>query len=540
MKGAVVALALASVVHGTGTDSQSSNPNIIVLELNEMGHAHGMFDLSTYKSLVSESIRFPSHYSGYQSGASKSQLMTGIHAFHAGYGQIGEDFDFGHAMIGGVPLKHSLISEHLKTTDDYKTYFIGTWGLGYSLHEQLPNNRGFDYFYGSYTGENDVKTKKSSYTPNEYVDPAVIVHDENEYFDLWEDTQAANMKEAQIMDSISQYADKAVRVINRHDSSSPLYLHISFQGPEQYRNSDSFKFQNDVISKCNHFEENLQFVCQYTKHLDDKIGRIVSVLKKAQLWENSVVLILADNDADLSLGSCNYPLRGGKNSYFEGNLNSFAMSMCLFGVCCGVVFSMVCRGLSFCFPVFLFSSFFFFFWFRLFLCFHACEIAVKPLLSFFVLFIFLAFCTIVSGEIIPESRRGLSLSGLVSNVDWAPTLLSFANMISHDTLSVASFDGLNHYNYIMNDADEDSLGSRDHIMFHLSPWIHDNFNVYIDGASSVEREWGWDESTVKHLTLNDIGMVFYNDNGVLWKYFVIDDYYDHENKDGLSTKPASM
>ena len=117
----------------------------------------------------------------------------------------------------------------------------------------------------------------------------------------------------------------------------------------------------------------------------------------------------------------------------------------------------------------------------------------------------------------------------MSNVDLAPTILSFANMISHDTLSVASFDGLNHYNYIMNDADEDSLGSRDHIMFHLSSWIHDNFDVYIDGASSVERKWGWNESTMKHLTLNEIGVVFYDDNGVLWKYFVTDDYYETSN-----------
>ena len=68
---------------------------------------------------------------------------------------------------------------------------------------------------------------------------------------------------------------------------------------------------------------------------------------------------------------------------------------------------------------------------------------------------------IVSGGIIPESRRGTALSGLVSNVDWTPTLLSFANMVSHDTLSVASFDGLNQYNYIMHD-DQDSLGYRDH------------------------------------------------------------------------------
>ena len=107
--------------------------------------------------------------------------------------------------------------------------------------------------------------------------------------------------------------------------------------------SDSFTFQNDIVSKCSQFDEKLQLVCQYTSHLDDKVGKIVSMLKKTENWENSIVLVLVDFGADLSLGSCNYPLRCGKNSYFEGNLNSFAMSMlmdifvvlwCWADVCC--------------------------------------------------------------------------------------------------------------------------------------------------------------------------------------------------------------
>ena len=62
---------------------------------------------------------------------------------------------------------------------------------------------------------------------------------------------------------------------------------------------------------------------------------------------------------------------------------------------------------------------------------------------------------------------------------------------------------------------------------------HDNFKVYSEGSRNVEREWGWDTSDEKHITLNEIGMVFYDDDGKLWKYFVTEEYDDHENKNGL-------
>ena len=79
-------------------------------------------------------------------------------------------------------------------------------------------------------------------------------------------------------------------------------------------------------------------------------------------------------------------------------------------------------------------------------------------------------------------------------------------------------------------------GDRDPIMFHLSSWGHDNFKVYQEAATNVERDCGWTASSDSQITLNEIGMVFYDDDGKLWKYFVTEEYDDHENKNGLYSK----
>ena len=330
----MIRVSLAGLLLASVANAASSNPNIVVISLEDIG-AESQFAAPKFTDLLTESVYFTSHYSGYQSSASKSQLMTGIHAFHTGYGQIGEDFDFGHAMIGGVPLQHSLLSEYLKANnngDSYKTYYVGSWGLGYSMEDQLPNSRGFDYFYGSYTSENDVLTKKSSYTPNKYVDPMKIVNDENEYFDFWENTKPIDESKAAVKDSNSQYAAKAETIIQGHNgakNTGPFYLHVSMQGPTKYYENKQFRFARDIMSQCDQYSSKRQFMCQYTAHVDRNVGQIVNTIKESGQWENTLVLIVSNNGGSLSLGSCNYPLRGGKDSYFEGNVRSFAMGMFL-------------------------------------------------------------------------------------------------------------------------------------------------------------------------------------------------------------------
>ena len=148
----------------------------------------------------------------------------------------------------------------------------------------------------------------------------------------------------------------------------------------------------------------------------------------------------------------------------------------------------------------------------------------------------------VGGGIIPDKQRGVVLDGLVSNVDWFPTILSFANIVptsskhsyvgdsnqiskieefysSDDSITemdiadtVLVFDGYNIYDYIMN---LDGESNRDHVLFHIQP--------------TTEKDDEDSDSTLPILTkrigeygVNDfreIALIFYDDDGTLWKYF---------------------
>ena len=108
------------------------------------------------------------------------------------------------------------------------------------------------------------------------------------------------------------------------------------------------------------------------------------------------------------------------------------------------------------------------------------------------------------------------LDGLVSNVDWLPTILSFANLIPNDSTTVLfkntndenddmplTLDGYNIYNYIMT---FDASPIRDHIMFHMRP------NLTINHTFS---------KSINDYSLNDfseIALIFYDDDQTLWKY----------------------
>ena len=54
--------------------------------------------------------------------------------------------------------------------------------------------------------------------------------------------------------------------------------------------------------------------------VDEAVGNVTWALKHTGLWNNTLVLYLHDNGAPLGAGGSNFPLRGGKNSNFEGGV----------------------------------------------------------------------------------------------------------------------------------------------------------------------------------------------------------------------------
>ena len=53
--------------------------------------------------------------------------------------------------------------------------------------------------------------------------------------------------------------------------------------------------------------------------MDTGVGRVVSALKEAGLYDNSVIIFTTDNGGPGTQGS-NYPLRGSKEMLYEGGV----------------------------------------------------------------------------------------------------------------------------------------------------------------------------------------------------------------------------
>jgi arylsulfatase A-like enzyme len=92
-----------------------------------------------------------------------------------------------------------------------------------------------------------------------------------------------------------------------------LYSQRPLQSPDEYVTLFENKTDGSFARKV---------VCAMAKQLDDMIGNVTSTLSSLGLWENTLVIFTSDNGGPTNhneaTDSNNYPLRGGKNTLWQG------------------------------------------------------------------------------------------------------------------------------------------------------------------------------------------------------------------------------
>ena len=160
----ILAYCTGSKKVATATDNQ---PNIIYILADDLGYGdlgcYGQEKIETpnIDALAASGMRFTQHYSGSPVCApSRCVFLTGKHTGHAHirgndeWKERGEVWDFAKAvndpnLEGQRPLpKDSITIADLLKEQGYATGMVGKWGLGGPLTEGIPNNQGFDFFYG--------------------------------------------------------------------------------------------------------------------------------------------------------------------------------------------------------------------------------------------------------------------------------------------------------------------------------------------------------------------------------------------------------
>lgn len=282
-------------------------PNILLINFDDLGYG----DLGCYgskinrspviDSLAAEGIRFTDFYSASPvCSPSRGALMTGCYPKRIGF----EDFDGDIVLMPGsaIGLGHNeeTLPGILKKRG-YKTMIVGKWHCG-DQREFLPGEYGFDSYYGipysNDMGRQDRKTGKTLDEYDKYLPPLPLVKD---YEVIQEQPDQRGL--------IERYTEHGVDFIRRNRENpfflyfAPIQVHLPLYAPERFVNTSL----NGDFGAC-------------VESVDWAVSVLIHELKKADVFDNTLIIITSDNGSRGDNGACNGPLRERKGTTWEGGM----------------------------------------------------------------------------------------------------------------------------------------------------------------------------------------------------------------------------
>ncbi|XP_066534372.1 arylsulfatase I [Hoplias malabaricus] len=279
-------------------------PHIVFVLVDDQGYAdvgyHGSdIHTPTLDRLAAEGVKLENYYVQPICSPSRSQLMTGRYQIHTG---------LQHSIIRSrqplcLPPDAPTLPERLRQAG-YSTHMVGKWHLGFCRPECLPTARGFDSFLGSLTGSADHFSFQNC-------DGA-----ETCGFDLHDGERPAWELKGNY--STHLYTDRVKKILRTHDRRSPLFLYVALQAahtPLQAPDHLMQRYHSLDNRPRRHYAAMLSGV-------DEAVGEIVGEMRDQGYYHNSVLIYSSDNGGQPLSGGCNWPLRGGKGTYWEGGVRA--------------------------------------------------------------------------------------------------------------------------------------------------------------------------------------------------------------------------
>ena len=184
----------------------------------------------------------------------------------------------------------------------YSTHLVGKWHEGFFHEDHLLVNRGFDTSSGFLTGAEDhmnqTRDCATDFWKNKEFDPR------NGSYDAY------------------TYRKDLTNIISAHDPNDPLFLYLPlhnvhgpFEAPTEWL--DVYP----IRSTC----ERKHTIQAMISVADNITGHVVELLKKNKMWDNTIMVVSADNGGANDAGS-NYPLKGCKMTFFEGGVRALTFA----------------------------------------------------------------------------------------------------------------------------------------------------------------------------------------------------------------------
>ncbi len=335
VRGLLLALAAAVVLNCcdrcVGATRTQRRPNIIFVMADDLGYG----DLGCYgqkliqtpclDQMAREGMRFTDFYAGCTVCApSRSVLMTGLHTGHTHVrGNASTDIS-----IQSLRDQDVTVAELLHNAG-YATALCGKWGLGDDTpgNEGLPNDQGFDFFYG-------------------YLNQ---VHAHNYYPEfLWRNREKVPLRNVVERTGSGYGGFVGGYATQRLDYSHDLIMNAALQFIHDQRQQPFFLYLALTIPHANNERTGAQGDGQevpdygiYTdrswpdaakgqaamiSRMDADMGRLLKMLADLHIDQQTVVMFTSDNGPhreggyDIQLFQPAGPLRGTKRDMFEGGI----------------------------------------------------------------------------------------------------------------------------------------------------------------------------------------------------------------------------
>ncbi|MGC6499967.1 MAG: arylsulfatase B [Henriciella sp.] len=290
----VLALAGCANKHvpANGAEVPRDRPNIIFVMVddmgwNDLGYQGSEILTPNIDELAASGLKLNRMYAYPICSPTRAALMTGQNPIRYGVdGPMENDAQLDASL--------TLLPEYLKA-EGYDTWLVGKWHLGMGDVAAMPQNRGFDHFYGHLGGFIDFYT--------------------HVYFGGldWQRNGTSVREEGFATQLLT---NEAIKLISEGRSDNPFFMFLSYNAPHtplQYPPSTPEDYSEIA-------DADRRVYAQMMSNLDEDLGRLRSTLQSEGIQEDTLIVFMSDNGGNVEAGAHNGDLRGSKGDVLEGGV----------------------------------------------------------------------------------------------------------------------------------------------------------------------------------------------------------------------------
>ena len=273
VKRSIVLMCCLVLVTVSVSAEQVNQPNILIiladdLGWNDVGYHGSPIETPNIDRIAQEGIELDRFYVQPSCSPTRAGLMTGKVPMRLGlYRPLNKNSKL------SVPLEERLLPEYLADLG-YQNYMVGKWHLGHHQRAMLPNQRGFEHFYGSLTGGIGYWSKVHG-GGYDWQRNGVTVRDEGYATHL--------------------LVDEIRMLLKSRDKTRPNFMYAAFQAPHLPNEAPDETVAKYAELLAGHPNPARHRHAAMVDELDQAIGEVLAIYSEQNMLDNTLVLFMSDN-----------------------------------------------------------------------------------------------------------------------------------------------------------------------------------------------------------------------------------------------------